>query len=1455
MTWLPLLLAASTCAAQANLVRNGDFEASELKGWLPSKNVSLAATTDKVRSGKRAIKLTWHDVTQMPWGRGGNLCWAREIVTQGLKEDTRYRVKCSVMVEELNVAPEAKKWLAEQDPDKFDPATVTIGCFGGYWTSRMPWAAYDHTKLGTWQDLEFEFTTPFNLMRIRGQSGAQCFRLHFDVYPNQNCQMRSSGVMYIDSVCLEECPPRVGFTKTQTAVKIDGDLGDWWETNPAVITCDQTAGPDRAPNRSASGIFYTMWDDEWLYVAAKVIDDHITPGSDGIAVWLNGREHFVSSASRPEGCAAAVKAVEGLGSTTNMYRIVTQFGEEVRGRSGYVVELAIPAQSLGSRVRLGPTTAFTVAFEIRDADGQGAARHLYYPHNAKPGKPAQTAAAVFANEKGEIRGGEYPEHAITDAANPREPEKGPELAIKNVAARVVRGGRLGYTVAPYRRGDRSKVDAIVSWTTNWAASGYVRYGLNTSYGREAKADNGVGDRTGIAIRAILRDLEPNRKYHFQVVARGIQGERRQSDDSILDTTAREVEGIEHGRIPLTVAETANVARTRWPVTSGVPFPKGHLGSIEHLRLLDAKGREVPAQFAQTAEWNDGSVRWVLLDFQADVPARGSSQYILEYGSKVRRSPPGTSLRVADEAGRVVVDTGPMQFAVSKTNFTLLGEVRLGKRLAATGGRLSMVDGEGTAYLARKPNLVEVEELGPLRACIRAMGKYIADDGSPLFDYEVRIHAFAGKPFVRVVHNYVVQMEKGAPARQNEIKIRSMSIEVPLVTAAPPACRFGTGSDAPVEVKAGSGQVEARQAYESQATIAGKRFKRLPGWVAVGDALVAVEHFWQLYPKALAVGPSKSGATIRIDTMPAIAAAAYESEPNSPEDYVWGYLRGGRYRVRTGEGRSHQIFFTFGAGAAEVEPLAAAQTAPALMAVAEPEWYCDTKAAGHIHPRDLERFGAYETGIKRSLNRLLAGREKERFFDRRFGRYGLRNFGDNFGSDGMNWDNVEYDMEHCCLAQFMRSGDLQFFHVGREISLHNMHVDCLHHRDGWERLCHHTGDHSARAAGIGHTWCEGLWEYYYLTGDRHSAQKALGIGNDLARRCAYLCAAGQSGAGGARDFGWAVLGLMATYGATADPFYLNAAREIEEVAVRTQHPFRGGWIHRLSVGHCFHAPAHSGRVNFMQGIVLAGQVRFLQAVPDPDVERCLVRGAEGILYDEWVTGDRPGIPYTSCPFMPKGWRTTEALWFEPVAYAYQITKDITLAKRIAELLPKSGIGRGDVSSGGKGFAQCTRFVPNVMYYLTRLPESVMPPANTGIAGLKPQAYRLRKVLKNVEAYVDRKFVLYQYPTEFKGATLIATANDDKDEPSGLSFVAATHCTVHLLVDTRNEAIPTWMPAVGFRATGKHATIAMPDGTAAFQCSIYARGFSTGERVVLGAAHGMGFKGEPGNCMYVAIVRRR
>ena len=490
-------------------------------------------------------------------------------------------------------------------------------------------------------------------------------------------------------------------------------------------------------------------------------------------------------------------------------------------------------------------------------------------------------------------------------------------------------------------------------------------------------------------------------------------------------------------------------------------------------------------------------------------------------------------------------------------------------------------------------------------------------------------------------------------------------------------------------------------------------------------MVAEKDFWQLYPSAMAFRKEGTRCVVRLGMLPEITPADYPSTPGSIEDWVWGYLRHGAYRLRRGEGRSHEFFLNFGESDSETAiDTARAQLAVPLMVQADPTWYAGTRALGDFHPQD-ERFSAYDKAFDTGLKQILERRESEPFFERRFGLYGLRNFGDHFGSDGMNWDNLEYDFSHCLLTQYMRTGDLRLFQIGRECHLHNRDVDCVTIRPGFERLCHHTGDHSVKLAGIGHTWCEGAWEYYFLTGDRRSARKALGISNDLAHRIVGLCSQGVPGAAGSRDFGWSVVGLMAAYRATADPLYLNAAREVEEVAVRTQHPFVGGWIKRLSTGHCFHAPAHTGRVYFMQDIVLNGQVLFHQVTGDPDVRECILNACRGTLAEVRERRSRglPGLGYTSCPFLltPGPWypgRMKHSLdvpiRYLAMYYACGLPGGNDLAGELFGMWPQSGhLWSGSFSSQGKGFAQATRWAPRLMHCIAQLPGAPNPAVKQGV----------------------------------------------------------------------------------------------------------------------------------------------
>ncbi|MDP6460277.1 MAG: hypothetical protein QGH59_00760, partial [Gemmatimonadota bacterium] len=156
-------------------------------------------------------------------------------------------------------------------------------------------------------------------------------------------------------------------------------------------------------------------------------------------------------------------------------------------------------------------------------------------------------------------------------------------------------------------------------------------------------------------------------------------------------------------VPLTVRETAGVARAGEIVTSGIPLPKG-----EVLSGSDVAIEGVDAQFLPLATWRDGSVKWLQVSFPATVSAWGTSVYRLVDGTG---SPPPAGLSVVEAGGAVTVDTGPLRFTVRGDSFTLFDEVWLdtnGDRVFEASEKMiasdvlngSIVEGTGgQAYLS------------------------------------------------------------------------------------------------------------------------------------------------------------------------------------------------------------------------------------------------------------------------------------------------------------------------------------------------------------------------------------------------------------------------------------------------------------------------------------------------------------------------------------------------------------------------------------------------------------------------------------------------------------------------------------------------------------------------------------------------------------------------------------
>lgn len=211
------------------------------------------------------------------------------------------------------------------------------------------------------------------------------------------------------------------------------------------------------------------------------------------------------------------------------------------------------------------------------------------------------------------------------------------------------------------------------------------------------------------------------------------------------------------RVDLLVDEPKPARVVPWPITTGVPFPRGHLADIRQCRLVDDTGKECVLQAKVAATWDamKTSIRWLTIDFIAQ-PGR---KYALEYGPDV------TTLVNAEQPLRIIaegVSTGAITARFAVGAGTALGDISLvtDKRdlPVILGGEHYAVDQDGRRYSSARDGAdrkIVVETAGPVRGCIRVDGYYTGPDGRRIVRYRTRYHFFAGLPLIKVVDEFRV----------------------------------------------------------------------------------------------------------------------------------------------------------------------------------------------------------------------------------------------------------------------------------------------------------------------------------------------------------------------------------------------------------------------------------------------------------------------------------------------------------------------------------------------------------------------------------------------------------------------------------------------------------------------------------------------------------------------------
>lgn len=592
----------------------------------------------------------------------------------------------------------------------------------------------------------------------------------------------------------------------------------------------------------------------------------------------------------------------------------------------------------------------------------------------------------------------------------------------------------------------------------------------------------------------------------------------------------------HAEVALTVRDYAAVERTGAPVRGGVPFARGELAECAQARLVDAAGNDLPCAVRPIAHWWDGSVKWLLVDTQVDLPAGGETRLRLLPGEA---SAAAAAVDVQDTDNEIVVDTGAARFVFSKSSFGLPAAAwadldgdgepetqvvsRPGEfvcevqhtppgepneeewlRDAAGGARESFIATPEADYA------VEVESANDLRAVVKLSGWLANNEGRRLLQYTIRAAAIAGSPELRLVVNFVYA---GDPKQDF---IRALYLRFP---TAEPAAEWALGGERAHEGDLAAGesvsltQIGPQKIYHLAPYDQDKTVRytvtrgdeevavgaEAPGWARLAGENTALSfamrNFWQMHPKQLALAPD--GLTVYLwpeqggKVLDLRRRYDYVENTYHYDLSMWPY--GGE-----GVGLTHEMLLRF--GPADEDPAAAMSAGidRPLLLQCDPAYYASTLAFGPFAAEDMTNYPHLE-------GKQIVGLEWIRHNQRAFGWNGMIDFGDtlfhgyntasHYGyicekgwcSRGyVGWLNNDGTLTDSIFLHYLRSGDYETFLTAEAMCRHVTEVDTCHwcaaepgQVGGGHRHDQQHWGNGVRGYG---TATHGALDYYCLTGD-------------------------------------------------------------------------------------------------------------------------------------------------------------------------------------------------------------------------------------------------------------------------------------------------------------------------------------------------------------------------------------
>lgn len=685
-------------------------------------------------------------------------------------------------------------------------------------------------------------------------------------------------------------------------------------------------------------------------------------------------------------------------------------------------------------------------------------------------------------------------------------------------------------------------------------------------------------------------------------------------------------------IKLHFPKVACVKRMLEPATVAIPFAQGILSDLTKCRIVDEAGVVFPGQFRPTAVWPDGSVKWLLVHMEADLPGNNSVDYYLDVNSD--KAACQTGMQVTGTS----IDTGVLQIGLSESKDALFSYIHTpyGKFTKEEISPFRITDKQGRVYTAGAGEKGwEVMEAGPVRAMVRTRGRHFSETGT-WFDYKITLYAYAGKPWIDLEY-CVTNTESGEPLNFTKAKAGLTASEIASMSLKICPAAIGEvetyGMHSTVKNFYHEGEQELLVDEEFLRYAVNEQSSEVFYGTLYGDwkdrekgVAVSIYQAQQNFPKRIAV--SKEG--IAVDLIPKETGAV---------EFIEGMAK------------THRIQMLFHGPDADREwdvTFRSLQYQLPDKPVLEPEIYAAS--------------GIFEDIFNQKMNRKI-----EYYLDKlcrnRSNAFGMMHWGDNpdggytdqgRGADEVVWINGEYDIGHALYLYYITHRSRHIYGAMKCAAEHIMDVDICHYSKDPARMGGHIA-HSARHAtggcGPSHEWVEGLLDYYHETGDPDVLEMAVNVGKNVAYLLEKLVLNQPLGVNvSAREGGWAMIALLALYRETGNEYFMEYCERIVQYFFDWEKEM-GAFLAQYTM-HSF------VRTPFMISVGIVAMYRLYQVRPTEELKGLILRVAEDMVENciSEFTGlflykEFPSVNISVLNTMPLG----------ALVHAYQLSGDVKFLK--------------------------------------------------------------------------------------------------------------------------------------------------------------------------------------------------